>query len=290
MANVREYKNNVFCMLMEEKKYALEVYNSLNHTEYEDPEMVEIVTLEKGISLSVRNDAAYIVDDYLTINEHQSTYSPNLPMRSLFYFSDTIKDKVKDKDLYGRRLVKIPTPRFVVFYNGVEKRPEFEEQRFSESFLKKVDDPSIEVICKVYNINRGNNVELLEHCEVLRNYMTFVDKVRDLMEEYLDISQAVDEAIEFCITEHILEDFFKERKAEVREAMVLDYTFENREKMIKRDAYEDGLLDGQIEGRIEGQIRLMQKLGYWENDIISQLMEEFQLNEEEAKEYISNHG
>ena len=30
----REYKSDVFSMLMENKSYALEVYNALNHSDY----------------------------------------------------------------------------------------------------------------------------------------------------------------------------------------------------------------------------------------------------------------
>ena len=37
----REYKSDVFSMLMENKTYALEVYNALNDTDYTDPEAVE---------------------------------------------------------------------------------------------------------------------------------------------------------------------------------------------------------------------------------------------------------
>ena len=40
-----------------------------------------------GISLSVRNDASFIVAARLSIYEHQSTVCPNMPVRSLIYFS-----------------------------------------------------------------------------------------------------------------------------------------------------------------------------------------------------------
>ena len=33
----REYKSDVFSMLMEDKRYALEVYNALNGSDYTDP-------------------------------------------------------------------------------------------------------------------------------------------------------------------------------------------------------------------------------------------------------------
>ena len=51
MAGNREFKSDVFGMLMEEPKYALEVYNALNHSDYRDSELIEVCNLERGISL-----------------------------------------------------------------------------------------------------------------------------------------------------------------------------------------------------------------------------------------------
>ena len=62
MRKNREYKSDVFSMLMESKENALEVYNALNDSEYTNPEEVEIVQLERGVSLSIRNDASLIID------------------------------------------------------------------------------------------------------------------------------------------------------------------------------------------------------------------------------------
>ena len=55
-------------MLMENKTYALEVYNALNDTDYADPEAVEVVDLDKGVSLSMRNDASFIGNVRFKIN------------------------------------------------------------------------------------------------------------------------------------------------------------------------------------------------------------------------------
>jgi len=90
MAENREVKSDVFSMLMEDKRNALEVYNALNGSDYTDPELIEMVTLEKGISLTIRNDAAFILDTSINIYEHQSTYNPNMPLRSLLYLASTL--------------------------------------------------------------------------------------------------------------------------------------------------------------------------------------------------------
>ena len=51
MTENREYKSDVFSMLMEDKANALEVYNALNNSDYTNPDEIEIVRLEKGMNL-----------------------------------------------------------------------------------------------------------------------------------------------------------------------------------------------------------------------------------------------
>lgn len=58
----REYKSDVFSMLMQDKNRALMLYNVMNGSHYDNPDDVEMVTLDGEISLSVRNDAAFVVD------------------------------------------------------------------------------------------------------------------------------------------------------------------------------------------------------------------------------------
>ena len=93
MAN-REYKSDVFSMLMEDAENALQVYNAVNGSDYTDASMVEMCTLDKGVSLTVRNDASFIVDASLSIYEHQSTVCPNMPVRSLIYFSNMFSNSL----------------------------------------------------------------------------------------------------------------------------------------------------------------------------------------------------
>jgi len=246
----REYKSDVFSMLMEDPRYALEVYNVLNGSNIEDPSVVEIVTLARGISLSVRNDAAFIIDTDMSIYEHQSTYNPNMPLRSLIYFTEIIKSFLKERDLFSGHLIEIPTPQFVVFYNGVEKRPEYEEQKLSNAY-KHDGKPSLELICKVFNINKGFNRDILSNCTVLREYMIFVDTVRDNVIKRVD--NPIEEAINQCVEEHILEEFLQFRRNEVLKIMTIDMTFETREKLIRKEEQMYGRAEGRAMGLIEGR-------------------------------------
>ena len=91
----REYKSDVFSMLLEDKNNALDVYNALNHSHYTDPDAVEIITTDHGISLSIRNDASFLIDRHINYYEHQASFNPNMPLRCLIYYVNDIQNEVK---------------------------------------------------------------------------------------------------------------------------------------------------------------------------------------------------
>ena len=253
MAN-KEYKSDVFSMLLQDKKRAMEIYNAINGTDYDDPELVEMTTLDdKSFSLTVRNDASFILDANLSLYEHQSTYCPNMPLRDLLYFASIIQKQIKaqKRDIYGGRILKIPVPHFVVFYNGKEDAPDQYDLRLSDAFEKETKNPEIELVCHVYNINNGKNVPLLSKCHTLREYMYFVDMVRKNNEISGNLEDAIEKAINQCMEENVLRDFLAQHREEVMHVMTLDYTFERRLEMQRAEAIEDGERIGKEIGKEE---------------------------------------
>ena len=97
----RTYKSSVFIMVFQEKKELLELYNAVSGKHYEDPEKLEINTLDNAIYMSIKNDLSFIIDSRLTLYEHQSTYNPNLPIRYLLYVADIYFKMTLHKDIYG---------------------------------------------------------------------------------------------------------------------------------------------------------------------------------------------
>ncbi len=63
---------------------------------------------------------------------------------------------------YKTKLMKIPTPRFVVFYNGTVPMEDEKVYRLSDMFENRTDNPELELVVKVLNINEGHNKELLD--------------------------------------------------------------------------------------------------------------------------------
>lgn len=254
MEGNREYKSDVFSLLMENSNNALELYNAVNGSNYTDSSMIEMCRLDGGISLSVRNDAAFILDMRLSIYEHQSTVCPNMPLRSFIYLANILERMIKKYNVFGRKLVKIPTPKFAIFYNGEEKQPEQYELKLSDAFLCPVEDPELELKCTVYNINYGKNKELLEKCSFLREYMTFVDYVRHFLKELGSdkLEHAIEVAIDRCIKENVLRDFLIEHRSEVVKVTTLDYTFERQLELEREEKLAEGLEEGLAKGRAEG--------------------------------------
>ena len=291
MTNKRNYKSNVFAMLLEEQERALELYNAVNNSNYDDPSLVEINTIEGGFELSIQNDASFIFDNVLSIYEHQSTYCPNMPLRSLVYFATLIQKKYMNRDIFSRRLVTLPTPKFIVFYNGTEPQPDYQEMRLSDCFIKKNKDEKsmLELVCRVYNINKGKNKELLEHCKWLSDYMVFVDKVREYHNDRDedDLEEDISKAIDYCISNGYLEEFFTSRRSEVLEVTKVDYTFERRMKLNYDEGKDDGIKIGEKRGEKRGRKQmLLDKIAkkISKGKSISQIADELEESEEDIME------
>ena len=241
-----------FSMLLEDRARALDVYNAMAGTAYTDPEIIEIHTLESGVSLTVHNDASFVVsmDSVLNIYEHQSTYNPNMPLRELIYFVTIIKKLVENKYLLSHKLVKIPTPKFAVFYNGDKTRPEREVLKLSDAYENQSDEPQLELMCTVYNINPGNNEDLKKRSQTLREYMIFVGYVNENLAKAKkgekDYETAIRDAVNRCIAEDILKEFLLERREDVQKSMMFDLTYEKQMENAKREWHNDGVEEGVI--------------------------------------------
>ena len=125
-------------------------------TAYDNPDDLTVTTLENAIYMGMRNDVSYLLYDRLALYEHQASINPNMPLRNLFYVSDIYSGLTKDSNLYGSKLVRLPEPQFVVFYNGADELPERSILRLSDAFSHKGGEPKLELEVLVLNINPGS--------------------------------------------------------------------------------------------------------------------------------------
>lgn len=247
-----QYKARIFEMLYSEKQELLDLYNAVNGTAYKDPDELEINTLENAIYMSMHNDVSFVVDMKVSLYEHQSTYSPNLSLRYLFYISDLYSKITKDSNLYGERIVKIPTPKFIIFYNGEKKRPEKEILKLSSMYLTEDDEPGLELEAILLNINPGYNEDLKGLCKSLHDYAEYTNRVREYAKE-MEIEEAVEKAITECIAEGILAEFLSKSRAEVKKVSIYEYDQEKHLRMEREDAKAEGrneLLEEQVRKKL----------------------------------------
>ena len=260
----RNHKDRLFRMIFREKKELLSLYNAVNGTSYTNAEDLEIVTLENAIYMNMKNDLAFIMDMNLYLYEHQSTYNPNIPLRNLFYIADEYQRLVVQKSLYSTVIQKIPTPRFIVFYNGTKKVDDYNEFRLSSAYENPTDNPDLELRVTMLNVNDGHNLELMEHCRTLKEYAKYVARVRKYVTQNIPLEEAVTRAVDECIEEGILAEFLMKNKAEVIKVSIYEYDKEFEEKKLRKAEYEAGVEAGIELGErslLENQIRKKLKKG-----------------------------
>lgn len=239
----KKYKDTVFRMLYKDRERVLSLYNSVNGTTYDNPEMLEFNTLDNAIYMNVKNDLSFLIANQVNLYEHQSTLPVNMSLRDLFYVADILQKMYRNRTIYDSRMIQIPNPDFVVFYNGASKLPERMELKLSDSFLNPTDQPSLELKVTVLNVNSGMNEQIKEKCPSLKEYITYVEKVRNYAET-MELTEAVNRAVNECIAENVLKDFLLDQKAEVVKLSIYEYDEERELQLIREGEREIGRKEG----------------------------------------------
>ena len=250
----RQIKDGVFRLLFDNPENAAELYYALTGIEC-SPDEIQIITITTIVSGNLKNDLAFVVrDKALIIGEHMASSCVNMPLRFLMYtgqlYEKWIKINGEEKFLYSGGLYKIPTPAFVVFYNGNAASPEKEIFRLSSAFVDAADKDLgfLELEVPVYNINKGMNEELFKKSGKLKQYAEFTAKLKEFIMVCEDYSQAVRQTVNHCITNGILADFFKEQGGKIVSILATEYDFEADKRVC-------------IEERLEGVAINLLKLG-----------------------------
>jgi hypothetical protein len=172
----------------------LDLYNAINNTEYDDVSQLHIMTIDDCIYMGMKNDISLLIDFWLSLYEQQSTWNPNIPVRGLFYFADMFEKYIalNKLNIYGSKLVKLPTPQYIVFYNGIDERMGGKDEvklKLSDAFGDNSVSSEFEWTATVKNI----------------------------------IEDAVNKAVDECIKEGILAEFLIGHKAEVMDVCLTEY-------------------------------------------------------------------
>ena len=261
----RKYRDRLFRFRFGREEYKedmLSLYNAINGTSYEDAEDISITTIEDIIYISMKNDVSLLLDGNLSLWEQQSTLNLNMPLRGLIYFGNLYSQYVETNkiNIYRKKLQKIPTPQYVVFYNGDEDSEAVTELKLSDAFMNK-SKGGFEWTATVYNLNRGKNDRLLEQCRPLSEYMELINRIRYNQKRGMDIKAAVDAAVDSCVKDGIMEDFLRKHKAEVISVCLTEFDEKAFADGMREEGFEDGIVKGRIEEKAESILELLEDYG-----------------------------
>ena len=292
----RQYKDRLFKFVFKEKEDLLQLYNAINGTDYNNPEDIEVNTLEDIVYMGMKNDISFLLTDILNLYEHQSTFSPNLPLRGLLYFARLYQKILgNEKKIYSGKLIELPYPQFVVFYNGTMQEPERQVLELRDAFPEWTNKENAALNCKavVLNINLGYNKEVMEKCKKLKEYAQYIARVRKYLEDKYDIESAIDKATDECIAEGILEQILRDNRGEVRSMILTQYDEQAHIEYEKELSFEEGKEEGIKEGIKEGiskgivaVINTCKSFGISKTEVEKKIIEDFGLEISEARAYI----
>lgn len=242
----KKYKDRLFCLLFGNEEYKdniLSLYNALCHTSYTNVEDIQIYTIDDVIYIKMKNDVSILLDSFLYLWEQQSTFNSNMPIRGFMYFGKMYDRYITENsfNIYGKTIIKLPTPRYTVLYNGMDEQPSFMQLRLSDSFINPDSSGDFEWTASMVNLNDGKNEDLLNNCRPLKDYMTLINEIRK-NSKTMNFENAVDAAVTYCIEHDVLRTFLLKHRAEVKDVCITEYD---------EKTFVDGI---RAEGRAEGRL------------------------------------
>lgn len=175
-----------------------------------------------------------------------------MPLRGFIYLARIYQNYIKqiDANIYGKTLIPLPVPKYVVFYNGNQTEADYQELCLSDAFLpteSSEEKPAVE-------------------CRALWEYAYFVNEVKENLKNGGPIENAVAEARKACIDKDILKEFLEKNSSEVEDVILEEFDREWYEKKVREESQRIGVEEGR-------------------NEELSRIAEDEKLREELYREY-----
>ena len=252
----REIKNSVFVDLFYEDESAeaneIALFNAIHDEPLPEGTKIRRFRVDNTIYMNFQNDISFDAGGKVIVfGEHQSTVNENMPLRSLLYIGRAYERLVPPRSLYKKKIVSLPTPEFYTFYNGKEKWEKEKELRLSDAYIVKDGEPSLELKVKVINIRPEEHHEILEKCQVLKEYSQFMEIVQNY--QISGEEEPYKKAIKECIEKGILADYLMRKGSEVVNMLLDEYDYETDIEVQREEAREEGRKLGREEGRMQGR-------------------------------------
>ena len=250
----KQYKDRLFNFLFGSevnKSWTLSLYNAVNGSAYDDPEAIEITTIKEVMYLGMHNDVSFLISNEMALFEQQSTYNPNLPLRMLQYIGNLYEKYIIQRKLnkYGSKVIELPVPKLVAFYNGAVEKEDEIFLHLSDSFPEN-SASDIEVKVRMLNINYGRNRTIQEKCKPLAEYAWLVERVRN---NNGDVESVIDRTISEMPDNFVIKPFLIAHRSEVKGMLLTEYNEAETMELFKEEGRIEGRKEGRKEGRREGR-------------------------------------
>ena len=243
----KEHKDRLFSLIFgrkENKDWILSL-----GTDYQDADAIEINTIEDAVYMGMKNDVSLLLHGTINLWGHQSTFNPNLPVRELMYLGKLYDKYIHQHRLnvYGAKLISLPLPKIVVFYNGKVEKDDETILSLSDAFPPSTKGivPDVEVKVHMLNINMAHNKALLSACVPLYEYSWFVQRVRDHLKAN-EIDDAVDMALDDMPKEFVIRKLLIGNRAEVKDMFITEYNEAETMQLFRDEGFADGISVGSL--------------------------------------------
>ena len=276
----RVYRDSLFRAYFRDAENFVQLCNAVTGLNLQASQLREN-TVEDILFSNLRNDVSFSAgENHFVFFEHQSTRNFNMPLRMLFYLSLLYRGEVDENLIYRTKIIKLPAPKFFVFYNGKDPCPEESTLKLSDSFNAAGD---IELTVKVYNINYNEKFRLMSECRPVHDYSVFIERVEKNYKGGMTLKEAIVDAMKWCMENNIMRDFLKAHMWEVFDMVSLVWNEEDARKSYIAQGREEGLAQGLAQGLSQG---LAQGLAQGERktalDNVRNLMKNFKLTAKAA--------
>lgn len=249
----RTIKDSVFSALFNETKYLRQLCRVLKPDVSEaELDTIANVTIQNVLVNGLYNDLALSIGSssiFLYFCEAQSVWSDNIAYRLLEYFVEwTHKYIVENKyNLYSRKAVRLPVPRFYVVYTGKDEYP---------GDIVTLMDTNFGGVEGAVNV-KVNVLHMSDENNILDQYIKFTRVSDEQVREKGRTKEAIEEIIRICTENDILKEFLEARKAEVIEMLDTLFDQEYAVEAYGHEEREEGRKEGIKEGIKDTTVRLV---------------------------------
>ena len=279
----RNIKDCVFTDLFGNKKYLRELYLVLHpeDTDVTEDDLTDI-TIENVLVNDLYNDLGFRVGDKLIILvEAQSTWTPNILVRSLLYIATTYQQYIDERnlDVYASKKVDIPKPELYVIYTGNRKdRPK--ELQLSKEFFPTETDLALDVKVKMIY---GDNED-----DIIGQYVLFTKVYDEQRKLHGRTQKTIEETIRICKERNVLKEYLESREGEVVTMMMTLFDHEqimkNHDATIRREEREKA-----NERAIANIVTIYKKIDGSMDDAIQNVVTMYDYSEEDAKAIVQKY-